>query len=507
MMSTSDDVDADVLVVGYGPVGQTLAALLGTAGHRVIVCERRVARYETPRAGHFDHEIMRVFQSLGVSEEVRRIAEPARVYEFLDPDGTVLSRLPRQWSAPSGWDASYHFYQPDLEDVLDDVVHRISTVDIRFGAAVADLRQEIDHVVVTLEDASHITARYVVGADGANSSVRALVDIPIADLGFRGDWLVVDVRPRPGAPVLDIPDTGQVLNPARPNHMGRVAQRYFRWEFMLVEDDDPDEMVEPGRVWELVRPWMGPDEGELIRQTVYQFRSIVAGTFRKGSVFLAGDAAHLMPPFLGQGMCSGIRDAATLGWMLDLVLAGAADPTLLDVYTASRRPQVISYIDESVKVGSVVCETDPERAERHREAMRSASELPAPFEPAIGAGFRVGDPLAGNLAVQPLLRTGDGKAERSDEVLGHGFTLFSVVDLGPATTALVSDLGSAIGLRHVVVGDEHVPEDGAALTDWLKRAGVVAVLVRPDFYVFGTATGLSEIPDLLAALHASMSLV
>ncbi|MFH8442239.1 bifunctional 3-(3-hydroxy-phenyl)propionate/3-hydroxycinnamic acid hydroxylase [Streptomyces sp. NPDC018026] len=502
-----DAVDADVLVVGYGPVGQTLAALLGAAGHRVLVCERRVGRYETPRAGHFDHEIMRVFQSLGIAEVVRRIAVPARVYEFLDPDGSVISRLPREGAALSGWDASYHFYQPELEDALDAAVRGASTVDVRFSAELVDLRQGRDHVVVTLADGAVVTARHVVGADGANSKVRTLCGIPTKDLGFRGDWLVVDVRPRPGAPVPVIPDTGQVLDPARPKHMGRVAQRYFRWEFMLVEGDDPAEMVRPERVRELLRPWIGPQEGELIRQTVYQFRSVVADTFRHGSVLLAGDAAHVMPPFLGQGMSSGVRDAATLGWMLHLVLTGAADPELLDLYTLSRRPQVIDYIEESVRVGTVVCETDPVRAARRREEMRSATELPAPFAPPVGAGFRAGQPLAGHLAVQPFLLTGGGKTERSDDVLGRGFTLFSVVEPDAATTAAVADLKHAIGLRSVVVGAAGVQEEGEALGGWLKEAGVVAVLVRPDFYVFGTATDLSEVVDLLTSLRASLSLV
>lgn len=505
--STSDDLDADVLVVGYGPVGQSLAALLGGAGHAVVVCERRLGRYETPRAGHFDHEIMRIFQSLEIAEDVRRIADPARLYEFLDRDGEVLARLPRDWNAPSGWDASYHFYQPELEEVLDAAVREMPTVDVRFGTAVVDLRQEADHVVVTLEDGSVVTARYVVGADGANSAVRVLCGIRTEDLGFRGDWLVVDVRPRPGAQALDIPHTGQVLNPARPNHMGRVAQRYFRWEFMLVDGDDPEEMVKPDRVWELVEPWIGPDEGELIRHTVYQFRSIVAETFRDRSVLLAGDSAHVMPPFLGQGMSSGVRDAATLSWMLDLVLTGAADATLLDLYTASRRPHVLAFIEESVRIGTVVCETDPVRAAQDREAMRSATELPPPFEPPVGAGFHAGEPLAGQLAVQPLLRTSDGKTARSDDVLGHGFTLFSLVDLDAASSAAVADLERAIGLRSVVVGAGGLQEDGDALSSWLREVGVVAVLVRPDFYVFGTAADLVEVPPLLASLRAILSLV
>lgn len=499
-------LDADVVIVGYGPVGQSLAALLGAAGHRVIVCERRRGRYETPRAGHFDHEIMRIFQSMDIADEVRRIADPAHLYEFLDPEGTVLARLPREWDAPSGWDASYHFYQPELEEVLDAAVRAVALVDLRFEAAVIEVRQETDHASVTLDDGTVLAARFVIGADGANSVVRQCVGIPTDDLGFRGDWLVVDVRPRPGARTLDIPHTGQVLNPARPNHMGRVAQRYFRWEFMLVEGDDPAEMATPERAWQLVSPWVGPQDAELIRQTVYQFRSIVAETFRSGSVLLAGDSAHVMPPFLGQGMSSGIRDAATLSWMLDLVLRGTARPELLDLYTRSRKPQVTTYIEESMRIGQVVCETDPRRAAERHDALRSAAELPPPFQPLVGAGFRPEDPLAGQLAVQPFLRTSQGKTERSDDHLGVGFTLFSLAALDTAARSAADDLEHAIGLRTVVLDAHGTSEEGTRMTRWMAEAGIGAVLVRPDFYVFGTAAGRAGVEDLLASVRPALSL-
>lgn len=509
-MSSLDPIpgalDADVLIVGYGPVGQSLAAILGRAGHRVIVVERRLGRYDTPRAGHIDHEIMRVFQAIGVAEGVQQVADPARLYEFLDPDGAVVSRLPREWDAPSGWEASYHFYQPELEEVLDAAVHRIPQVEVRFGSNVMGLRQTEDRVVVQLEDGSELSARYLVGADGANSAVRTISGISTTDLGFQADWLVVDVKPKPGAPALDIPDTGQVLNPARPSHMARVSQRYYRWEFMLVDGDDRDDMVRPERIWQLLAPWIGPEHGELVRQTVYTFRSIVADSFRDRRVLLAGDAAHLMPPFLGQGMCSGIRDAATLGWTLDLVLDDTSDPGLLDLYTQTRKSHVLAYIEESVRIGTVVCETDPVRAAERREAMRQATELPPPFEPPIGGGFRAGDPLAGRLSVQPVLRRADGSTARSDDVLGEGFTLLSLVAPDPAGTALVAELEDAIGLRSAVVGPDGIPEFGSALRDWLTAAGVVAVLVRPDFYVFGSAADASGIAELLESLRSTLSL-
>ena len=504
--TTPDGTPVDVLIVGYGPVGQTLAALLGSTGLTVAVCERRLARYETPRAGHFDHEIMRVFQSLGIAQQVRRIAEPARLYEFLDARGTVLSRLPREWKPPSGWDASYHFYQPELQDVLDAAARAHPNVTVRLGTTVVALHQTDEHVTATLANGDAITARYVVGADGASSAIRALSGIRMEDLGFRGDWLVVDVRPRPGAAMPDIPDTAQVLDPARPNHMGRVGQRYFRWEFMLVEGDDPAEMVRPERVWKLLAPWVDRTQAEVIRQTVYQFRSMVADTFRAGPVFLAGDAAHVMPPFLGQGMCSGIRDAATLAWMLRLVLTGRAEPALLDTYTPARRPQVLAYIEESIRVGDVVCETDPVKAARHREDLRSATELPAPLEPVVGAGVRAGDPLAGTLAVQASFRVGSHGTERSDDVLGNGMTLFALVELDAEARAAATELKTDIGLRTVLVGTGNATEVGDALRTWMTHAGVVAVLVRPDFYVFGSAAGPGDVQQLLADLRTGLSL-
>ena len=500
-------LDADVLIVGYGPVGQCLAALLGAAGHRVIVCERRAGRYETPRAGHFDHEIMRIFQSMRVADEVDHVADPAHLYEFLDTDGIVLSRLPRGWTSPSGWETSYHFYQPELEDVLDSAVARQPSVDVRFGVTVIGVRLEHGRVVATLEDGSELSALYLVGADGANSAIRRTTTIGTEDLGFQADWLVIDVRPLPGAAVPQVPDSGQVMDPARPTYVGRAAQRYFRWEFMVVEGDDPAAMVTPERVWQLLAPWTGPDRAELIRQRIYTFRSIVADTFRDGSVLLAGDAAHVMPPFLGQGMSSGIRDAATLSWILDLVLRGVARSELLDLYTASRRPHVLEYIRESMKIGTVVSDRDPESVRRRREAMLTATEVPPPFQPPIGAGFAVSDPLAGRLAVQPLLRTADGQTARSDDLLGGGFALFTLAPLDADAASKAADLDRAVGLTSVILGDGGIEEEGDALSGWLRDVGAVAVVVRPDFYIYGTSRDLAGVTGLLTALSDELSLV
>jgi 2-polyprenyl-6-methoxyphenol hydroxylase-like FAD-dependent oxidoreductase len=506
MDPTSVAPETDVVIVGYGPVGQTLAALLGGLGHRVTVLERRQGRYETPRAGHFDHEIMRVFQGLKIADKVRSVAEPALRYEFLDPDGALISQLPRKWDAPSRWDAAYHFYQPELEEVIDRAVGALPNVEVQFGRTVIAVANTHSGATATLEDGRTIAARYIIGTDGANSVVRRGNNFVTDDLGFQADWLVVDIRPNPGATLPDIPDTGQVLDPVRPNHMGRVGNRYFRWEFMLVDGDEPAKLVQPQRVWDLLERWIRPDQGELIRQTVYTFRSIVADNFRDGSILLAGDSAHVMPPFLGQGMSSGIRDAATLAWMLDLVIENVADPTLLDLYTASRRPNVLAYINESIRVGAVICETDPTRAAARRAAMRSATELPPPFQPPVGAGFVAGNALAGHLAVQPILRTGDMPATLADDVLGYGFALLSLVELDAQASEIANQLSGSLGLRSLAFGVGGEFETDHAFREWLTAAGVVAVVVRPDFYVYGSATRGSDIADLLNDLRATVGL-
>lgn len=500
----------DVAIVGYGPVGQTLATLLGRQGWSVLVLDKQASLYPLPRACHLDHEAMRILQAMGISQEINAAIVPAREYLLLRADLTVLSNLPRGWETPSGWESSYHFYQPDIEGILDATAKSTPGVTVRQSTSVRSVSDLGARVALSVEGAQEpIFARFVVGADGANSLVREQAGISRDDLGFEATWVVVDVKIKEGAKAPEVPDTGQVLDPAQPSHMAWLGGDHYRWEFMIVDGADPVEAAKPGNVWPKLRRWISEDTARLLRSTAYTFHSLVASTFNKGRVLLAGDAAHLMPPFMGQGMISGMRDAMTLSWMLNKVLTGTAPVGFLDAYTESRRPHVTEYIAESVRVGEMVCETDPVKAAERDGKLEAQREASPPFQPRLGAGFVEG-PLGGRLAVQPYIA--GSKGVLLDDVLGPSLSLLTV---HPDVLAGMS----ATAQRHLELLDVSVAsisaqpaeaspritslvEQGSRFADWLGAADADWVLVRPDAYVFDAGKGAEALEESIRKLLA-----
>ena len=267
-------VDAEVAIVGYGPVGNTLAILLAQRGRRVVVLERWPEPYPLPRAVHFDHEVGRIFQSCGIAAEIRAISEPAEVYEWRNAAGTTLLRFGRKGDGPSGWPASSMVNQPMIERLLDERARTLG-VEVRRGVEVTVVDQYDDHVVVGA-DGMLLSASYVIGCDGANSTVRTLLDLPVAELGFFYDWLIVDVildEPR----VFD-PINLQICDPARPTTAVSGGPGRRRWEFMRLPHESLDELHDEKRAWELLEPWdVHPGNARLERHAVYTFNARVRG--------------------------------------------------------------------------------------------------------------------------------------------------------------------------------------------------------------------------------------
>jgi 2-polyprenyl-6-methoxyphenol hydroxylase-like FAD-dependent oxidoreductase len=524
MVRQESQNDLDVAIVGYGPVGQALAALLGRAGHRVTVFERFREIYRRPRAVHLDHEIMRLLQSLGLAGALAEEMVPVRDYQWFGADGELVLRFDVEDPARSGWESSYMFFQPELESAIDRHACAEPSVTVERGWVAEELAPGEDGVRlrlrrVTEEEAGRLAltgetrtvdAPWLIGADGANSFVREASGITRRDLGFQERWLVVDAEPREMGAFADLPIAGQLCDPKRPTTLVQSGPRHRRWEFMLLPDEQPSDFEEPDRVWSLLKPWYRPEDGPLTRSAVYEFRSMLAADMRKGRVLLVGDAAHVTPPFLGQGLCSGLRDAVNVAWKLDLVLRGLATDELLDTVSVERQPQNEAVIGLAVELGKVVCQLDPELAAERDATLRQAGP-PPPLElaPLSEGVLHDADPLAGALSIQARVAR-SGREGRFDDVVGRGFQL--IVADGDPLEPLAAEQRLLLATLDATVAslDPDAPHgvrdlDGR-LTAWLSDNGAHAVVVRPDFYVFGRAASAAELPELLDDLRSQLHL-
>jgi 3-(3-hydroxy-phenyl)propionate hydroxylase len=431
----------DVAVVGLGPTGATLANFCGRRGLRTVVYECSLDPYPLPRACHLDAEVARIFQGLGFADDLADLLTISAGMEYVDAAGERLFTFEGFEREPLlGWHEDYVFVQPEIDMLLRRGIERYPCVDVRLGTpapSLADLLAE---------------ATFVVAADGATSEIRRSLAIRNVDLGFDEDWLVVDVMVNEMVDDDKVPALPgiiqQVCDPDRPTTFVPSHGRHRRWEFRIASGESLDP-------WTLLARWgIRPENAELVRAAPYRFHAVVAERWRagpEGRVFLAGDAAHQMPPFMGQGMCSGVRDAANLGWKLGEVVSGAAPPSLLDTYESERRPHVEAVIELSVGAGRLLRDLSA--------AVRDGGPLTMPEPDAPDArrwsrlpGLDLGGPFpVGHQLPQP---------DRLDDRLGEGWSVVSDGS-GPVQTPL---------------GVPVVVEPRATF-------GERAVLVRPDRYI------------------------
>ncbi|MGW0653881.1 bifunctional 3-(3-hydroxy-phenyl)propionate/3-hydroxycinnamic acid hydroxylase [Streptomyces umbrinus] len=506
----AEDEAYDVAVIGYGPTGVTAANLLGAMGLRVVVLERDAEIFSRARAISTDEEVMRIWQRAGLAERLKQDMLAERPLDFVDAKGRAFISAhpsPRGHGHPP----QMFIYQPALEQVLRDGVDRYPNVEILLRHECLRLRQDADGAeltVVSVQDDSvrRLRAKYVIAADGGSSLTRAQLNIGYEGKTYEDRWVVIDtemLKPWPDHDRLRFR-----CDPTRPAVDCPTPLGHHRWEFPILPGDDETYLTTDDAIYAMVsRYGISRDSIKILRATVYSHHVRFAARFRMGRVFLAGDAAHAMPPWIGQGMAAGVRDAANLCWKLAAVLRGELPETVLDSYEAERKPHVKEITKRAVFVGRIITERRLPVTRIRNTALRGLNRIPgfsnwlqdSNWIPvahyADGFQARLRTQASGHQIPQPWVTGPDGERVRLDDVLGGRWLLLHG---GPSVPQPAWDRAGVPSLTVTPAGSEPaegtVVDSEGVLLPWLAEHRVATVALRPDAYVYAAARTGAPLP-------------
>jgi len=521
--------DADIAIIGAGPVGTLLAILLGNKGKRVTLVERWPTIYDRPRAVTMDHEVARILATFGIDcNNDDAIQYHEELYYWKNAELEDLQIVDWKSVSSSGWRVTYWFNQPELETRLLAIAATIPSINLIRGWEAVSIEQTENSVFIDLQETEEIvgpnaqrqsiSASYLVGCDGANSFVRDQLDIEVIDKGYFFDWLILDMIPSKEYKVS--PAQWQLCDPKRPTTLVPGGPGRRRWEFMVLPGESSEQIAKPQSAWELLEPWgLTPDNAKLERSAVYRFQARWAKQWRVGRCMIAGDAAHLMPPFAGEGMCAGFRDAVALSWRLNAIIEGKLDDVVLDSYESERIHHAKHYIDFSQQLGNIICITDPQEAAERDRSMK-AELAKRNHEPItgdlvhLGSGVWCEDSIgAGELSTQGIVEV-NGERDRFDQAVGQGWMIVGLnVDPAAALREQQRERLHFLDGKTVQIGSIGTDCDAidvqGTYAKWLASIEANYFILRPDFYIAATAKSADEIShrfdQVLSKLHLSVA--
>jgi 3-(3-hydroxy-phenyl)propionate hydroxylase len=481
-----------VVIAGAGPTGLVAAILLAQYGVRSIILERRTHPYPLPRAVHLDDESCRILQSAGVADLFVQISRPGMGLRMLDGRHETMAEFSRSSAGLHGYPQANMFDQPELDALLRARAGEMAEIELRCGWQLTSLTTDRPSVTAMDEhgDLHQIAAAAVLGCDGSASTVRGLIGASLRDLHFRERWLVVDARARRQLGTT-WDGVSQVCDPERAATYMQISEDRYRWEFRLRPGEPASALSTPQRLGALLQPWTGRDDLaglEIMRSAEYTFRAQLSSRWRRDMVFLLGDAAHETPPFIGQGLGAGLRDAANLAWKLAMVITGQADDALLDSYQAERSPHAEALIKKAVLLGWAMTGGHDRAARIRQLGLFGLVRIPGVTTNLLDRGtppLRPGElvprgPLAGQMMPQPTV-IAHGQQWRLDDLLGAGFSVVSLGALTPQLNRFSARLeAKVIVLQGYPADEDSIWEPGGVLARWLTRARAQAVLIRPD---------------------------
>ena len=467
----------DVIIVGLGPTGGTLANLLALNGFSILILEREKNLYALPRAVHFDDEIMRVFQTIGITKKFLKNTIINKGTKFVNSNGKVLLDWPRPKSiTENGWYPSYRFHQPDLEKNLRNRLKNFKKVKLMQNTEVTKIKNNKNSVDLFFKSKNKIhkaSSKYVIGCDGARSTTREQMGSVLDNLGFTQKWAVVDLILKKNKNKL--PDrTIQYSNSERPATYCRNVGKRRRWEFAIQNNENEKEILSDKYIWNFLKPWLSPKEAYLERKAIYIFQSAIARKWRKGRIFIAGDAAHLMPPFMGQGMCAGIRDASNLAWKISLCIKNKHDGKFLDTYQTERFSNAKEYIETTMRMGEFVNAVGSENITDNISSGPDGTKSMQSIKPKLGIGLGSNkDKNRGKIF--PQLKMKNGK--RLDEKFSKSPLLLTS-----------SKLAKKVSLKIQSITDKDIK----GLSNLLKTYKAKAIIVRPDRFILKTYKSIND---------------